>query len=206
MSDQNIDQIAAGIKLLLMDVDGVMTDGKLYHVPAPSGGLLEMKGFDTQDGMALQWLSWKGIETGVISGRVSAGTEERCRQCGCKYIYQGHVEKIPILEEIFARSGFGGAQTAYVGDDLTDVVIMRRVGLAIAGERAAGGESGGELGDRGRGRPGRDPRGLRVATQNAGTLGRPAAKVWGPWLKKLRRTAKSEYWFRRNPVPACCTC
>lgn len=132
MSDQNIDQIAAGIKLLLMDVDGVMTDGKLYHVPAPSGGLLEMKGFDTQDGMALQWLSWKGIETGVISGRVSAGTEERCRQCGCKYIYQGHVEKIPILEEIFARSGFGGAQTAYVGDDLTDVVIMRRVGLAIA--------------------------------------------------------------------------
>ena len=132
MSDQNINQIAAGIKLLMMDVDGVMTDGKLYHVPNPSGGLLEMKGFDTQDGMALQWLAWKGIETGVISGRVSAGTQERCEQCGCKYIYQGHVEKIPILEEIFARSGLTGAQTAYVGDDLTDVVIMRRVALAIA--------------------------------------------------------------------------
>jgi 3-deoxy-D-manno-octulosonate 8-phosphate phosphatase (KDO 8-P phosphatase) len=132
MPDQNINRIAADIRLLLMDVDGVMTDGKLYHVPDPAGGLLEMKGFDTQDGMALQWLSWKGIETGVISGRVSAGTEERCRQCGCKYIYQGHVEKIPILEEIFARSGFTGAQTAYVGDDLTDVVIMRRVALAIA--------------------------------------------------------------------------
>jgi 3-deoxy-D-manno-octulosonate 8-phosphate phosphatase (KDO 8-P phosphatase) len=133
MSDPNIDRIAAGIKLLLMDVDGVMTDGRLYHVPNPSGGgLLEMKGFDTQDGMALQWLAWSGVQTGVISGRVSAGTEERCRQCGCTYIYQGHVEKIPILEEIFARSGFSASQTAYVGDDLTDVVIMRRVALAIA--------------------------------------------------------------------------
>ena len=133
MSDPNIDRIAAGIKLLLMDVDGVMTDGRLYHVPNPSGGgLLEMKGFDTQDGMALQWLAWSGVQTGVISGRVSAGTEERCRQCGCTYIYQGHVEKIPILEEIFARSGFSASQTAYVGDDLTDVVIMRRVGLAVA--------------------------------------------------------------------------
>jgi 3-deoxy-D-manno-octulosonate 8-phosphate phosphatase (KDO 8-P phosphatase) len=130
--NQNVNEIAARIRLLLMDVDGVMTDGRLYHVPDPAGGLLEMKGFDTQDGMALQWLSWKGIQTGVISGRVSAGTEERCRQCGCKYIYQGHVEKIPIFEEILAKAGITGAQTAYVGDDLTDVVIMRRAGLAIA--------------------------------------------------------------------------
>ncbi len=131
--NQNINELAGRVRLLLMDVDGVMTDGRLYHVPNPDGkGLLEMKGFDTQDGMALQWLSWNGIQTGVISGRVSAGTEERCRQMGCKYIYQGHVEKIPILEEIFARSGFTGAETAYMGDDLTDVVIMRRVALAIA--------------------------------------------------------------------------
>ena len=129
---ENITEIVANIKLLLMDVDGVLTDGKLYYVPGPAGAVVETKGFDTQDGMALQWLSWKGIQTGVISGRVSPATEERCRQCGCTYIYQGHVEKIPIVEEILARSGFTREQVAYMGDDLTDVVVMRRVALAIA--------------------------------------------------------------------------
>jgi len=58
-----------------MDVDGVLTDGKLYNVPDPQGNMVETKGFDSQDGIALQWLSWKGIKTGVISGRVSPATE-----------------------------------------------------------------------------------------------------------------------------------
>jgi 3-deoxy-D-manno-octulosonate 8-phosphate phosphatase (KDO 8-P phosphatase) len=128
----HIAEVAANIRLLLMDVDGVMTDGKLYNVPGPSGCMMETKGFDTQDGIALQWLSWKGLQTGVISGRVSPATEERCRQCNCTYIYQGHIEKIPILEEILAKSGFTKDQVAYMGDDLTDVVIMRRVALGIA--------------------------------------------------------------------------
>ncbi|HWR49817.1 MAG TPA: HAD hydrolase family protein [Bryobacteraceae bacterium] len=123
---------ASKIKLLLMDVDGVMTDGKLYNVPDGRGGVAETKGFDTQDGIALMWLSWKGIRTGVISGRVSPATEERCRQCKFTYIYQGHIEKIPILEEIIAKAGVSAAEVAYIGDDLTDVVIFRRVGLAIA--------------------------------------------------------------------------
>ncbi len=128
----NISEVAANIKLLLMDVDGVMTEGKLYNVPDPSGRMVETKGFDTQDGIALQWLAWKGIQTGVISGRVSPATEERCRQCNCTYIYQGHIEKIPVLDEILAKSGFTREQVAYMGDDLTDVVIMRRVALSIA--------------------------------------------------------------------------
>jgi 3-deoxy-D-manno-octulosonate 8-phosphate phosphatase (KDO 8-P phosphatase) len=124
--------LAAATRLLLMDVDGVLTDGKLYNVPDPSGKMVETKGFDTQDGIALQWLHWKGIQTGVISGRVSPATEERCRQCHVKYVYQGHIEKIPLFEEILKVSGFTAAQVAYVGDDLTDIVIMRRAGLAIA--------------------------------------------------------------------------
>lgn len=124
--------VAANIKLLLMDVDGVMTDGKLYNVPDAAGRMAETKGFDTQDGIALQWLHWHGIQTGVISGRVSPATEERCRQCNFTYIYQGHIEKIPILEEILERSGFTRDQVAYIGDDLTDVVIMRRVALGVA--------------------------------------------------------------------------
>jgi 3-deoxy-D-manno-octulosonate 8-phosphate phosphatase (KDO 8-P phosphatase) len=129
---QNKFKRANKIKLLLMDVDGVMTDGKVYNVPDPQGRMVETKGFDTQDGIALQWLSWNGIKTGVISGRVSPATEERCRQCKVAYIYQGHIEKIPILEEIIAKAGVAREEIAFIGDDLTDIVIFRRVGLAVA--------------------------------------------------------------------------
>jgi 3-deoxy-D-manno-octulosonate 8-phosphate phosphatase (KDO 8-P phosphatase) len=123
---------AARIRLLLMDVDGVLTDGRLYNVPDGSGKVVETKAFDSQDGIALQWLNWKGIQAGVISGRSSPATEERCRQCKIAYVYQGHIEKIPIFEEILAKAGVQPEEVAYVGDDLTDVVIMRRVGLAVA--------------------------------------------------------------------------
>jgi 3-deoxy-D-manno-octulosonate 8-phosphate phosphatase (KDO 8-P phosphatase) len=128
----SVTEVAAQIRLLLMDVDGVLTDGKLYSVPDASGNMVETKGFDTQDGIALQWLSWKGIQTGVISGRVSPATEARAQQCSMTYVYQGHIEKIPILEEILKQSGVPAAQVAFMGDDLTDIVVMNRVGLGIA--------------------------------------------------------------------------
>jgi 3-deoxy-D-manno-octulosonate 8-phosphate phosphatase (KDO 8-P phosphatase) len=124
--------LAANIKLLLMDVDGVLTDGRLYNVPDSSGQMVESKGFDSQDGIALQWLSWHGIATGVISGRISPATEVRAKQCKMRYVYQGHIEKIPILEEILIDSGLRPEEVAFIGDDLTDVVVMRRVGLGIA--------------------------------------------------------------------------
>jgi 3-deoxy-D-manno-octulosonate 8-phosphate phosphatase (KDO 8-P phosphatase) len=125
-------QRAAQVRLLLMDVDGVLTDGCLINVPSPDGGVFESKAFDSQDGIALQWLGWHGIQTGVISGRVSPATEARAKQVQMRYIYQGHIEKIPILEEIRAASGLAVEQIAYCGDDLTDIVVMRRVGLALA--------------------------------------------------------------------------
>jgi 3-deoxy-D-manno-octulosonate 8-phosphate phosphatase (KDO 8-P phosphatase) len=128
----DLQQRAARIKLLLMDVDGVLTDGRLINVPAPDGSIFESKAFDSQDGIALQWLSWHGIATGVISGRVSPATTERARQVSMRYVYQGHIEKVPILQEILAQSGISADETAYAGDDLTDVVVMRRVGLGIA--------------------------------------------------------------------------
>jgi len=128
----DIQAAAARIKLLLMDVDGVMTNGKLYNVPDPQGQMVETKGFDSQDGIGLQWLNWHGIQTGVISGRLSPATAERARQCKMAYIYQGHIEKIPILEEIMAKAGITKDEIAYIGDDFTDVVIMHRVGLPIA--------------------------------------------------------------------------
>jgi 3-deoxy-D-manno-octulosonate 8-phosphate phosphatase (KDO 8-P phosphatase) len=123
---------AAQIKLLLMDVDGVLTNGKLYHVPGPDGKIVEFKGFDSQDGIGLHWLNWNGIKTGVISGRVSAATAERAQQVKMTYVYQGHIEKIPILEEILADAKISKDEVAYIGDDFTDIVIMHRVGLAIA--------------------------------------------------------------------------
>lgn len=115
-----------------MDVDGVLTDGRIYFAPDGAGGNVETKGFDSQDGIALQWLRWKGIQTGLISGRDSPATVERARQLKMDYVYQGHIEKIPIFEEIMTKSGLAPDQIAYAGDDLTDLVVMRRVGLAIA--------------------------------------------------------------------------
>jgi 3-deoxy-D-manno-octulosonate 8-phosphate phosphatase (KDO 8-P phosphatase) len=131
MTDR-VTELASRIKLLLMDVDGVLTNGKLFYVPDAAGQMVETKGFDSQDGIALQWLSWKGIKTGVISGRLSPATQERARQVKMTYVYQGHIEKVPILEEILKNAGIDASEVAYVGDDLTDVVVMRRVGLAIA--------------------------------------------------------------------------
>ena len=132
VTEEELKARAAQIKLLLMDVDGVLTSGHLYMLPDGQGGMAETKGFDSQDGIALQWLSWYGIKTGVISGRNSPATVERARQVKMTYVYQGHIEKIPILEEILKDANLPGDQVAYIGDDLTDTVIMRRVGLTFA--------------------------------------------------------------------------
>jgi len=123
---------AAKIKLVLMDVDGVLTDGKYFHVPNPAGGLFEVKLFDSQDGIALQWLYRKGIKTGLISGRDAAATAERARSSRMAYCYMGSTEKLPIFQEILKDSGLTADQVAYLGDDLTDAILMKRVGLAVA--------------------------------------------------------------------------
>ncbi len=132
LTEEKLHQLAAGVKVLLMDVDGVLTDGRLYLVPDFDGNMVETKGFDSQDGIALRWLSWFDIATGVISGRNSPATTERARQVGMKWVFQGHIEKIPLLEQILSEAKVDPQQVAYIGDDLTDVVIMRRVGLSFA--------------------------------------------------------------------------
>jgi 3-deoxy-D-manno-octulosonate 8-phosphate phosphatase (KDO 8-P phosphatase) len=123
---------AGRVKVLLMDVDGVLTDGRYWTVPDASGTPVEAKAFDSQDGLALQWLRQLGLRTGLISGRVSPATETRARQAGFAWCFQGHLEKIPLLEKILAEAGVDGSRVAYIGDDFTDVVVMHRVGLAIA--------------------------------------------------------------------------
>ncbi len=131
-TEEEVRRLAANIKVLLMDVDGVLTDGHLYLVPGPDGKLVETKGFDSQDGIALRWLSWFSIRTGVISGRESPATAERASQVGMSWVFQGHIEKIPLFERVCAEANVKPSEVAYVGDDLTDVVIMRRAGLSFA--------------------------------------------------------------------------
>ncbi len=132
LKEQELHRLAAGIHVLLMDVDGVLTDGRLYFVPDAQGKIVETKAFDSQDGIALRWLSWYDVKTGVISGRDSPATAERARQVSMTWVFQGHIEKVPLFEQILAEAKVNPEQVAYIGDDLTDVVIMRRVGLSFA--------------------------------------------------------------------------
>jgi len=129
---EQLHEHAGRIKVLIMDVDGVLTDGRLYLLPMADGTLTETKGFDSQDGIALRWLTWYGIRTGVISGRESPATAGRASQVGMTWVFQGHIEKIPLFELIVKESGVTADEIAYVGDDLTDVVLFRRAGLAFA--------------------------------------------------------------------------
>jgi 3-deoxy-D-manno-octulosonate 8-phosphate phosphatase (KDO 8-P phosphatase) len=138
LTEEELYRLAAGIKVLLMDVDGVLTDGRLFLVPDHNGNMAETKGFDSQDGIALRWLTWFGIKTGVISGRESPATASRASQVGMTWVFQGHIEKIPLFEQIVAEAQVDPSEIAYVGDDLTDVVIMRRAGLSFATANARG--------------------------------------------------------------------
>ena len=131
-TEEELHRIAANIKVLLMDVDGVLTDGHLYLIPGIDGKLVETKGFDSQDGIGLRWLQWFQIKSGVISGRESPATAERASQVGMTWVFQGHIEKIPLFERVCAEGNVKPEEIAYVGDDLTDVVIMRRAGISFA--------------------------------------------------------------------------
>ena len=123
---------AAKIKLLLLDCDGVMTDGKVYFLPNGEDAVFETKGFDSHDGIALRWAKSVGIEIGIISGRRSAAVEERARSLDAKYLYQGRTDKMPLFLEILEDSGLDPEQVAFVGDDVTDLPLLTRVGLAAA--------------------------------------------------------------------------
>ena len=127
---------AAAIRLLLMDVDGVWTDGSLFYVPGPDGEIVEFKWSNAQDGMALRWFHGAGLQSGIISGRDAPGITHRAEMLGVTYIYQGHLEKIAPYEEICEEAGVEDREVAYIGDDLPDVPLIRRVGLGVAVDNA----------------------------------------------------------------------
>jgi 3-deoxy-D-manno-octulosonate 8-phosphate phosphatase (KDO 8-P phosphatase) len=123
---------ASKIKLLLMDCDGVLTDGRIYLLEGPDGKLFETKTFNTKDGIALAWAYAAGIETGIMSGRKSRAVEERARTAHMRYLFQGSTTKLPLFEEVLKDSGLAPEQISFMGDDLTDLPPMRRCGLAAA--------------------------------------------------------------------------
>lgn len=122
---------ARKIKLLLMDVDGVLTDGRIYYVPRPGGGFIETKTFHSRDGLGIRFAHEAGLETGVISGRTSPVVEHRMKELGIRYVWQNALEKVGPYETILREAQLGGEDVCYVGDDLVDLPLLRRVGLAV---------------------------------------------------------------------------
>jgi len=153
-SDPSRDR-ARHISILLLDVDGVMTDGTIFLFPAPAGapsttkliaeakadeggfaiasdGVLEAKGFNAHDGTAISLAHLGGMKVGIITKRISETVRLRARDLKLDYVYQGAHDKLSVLHEILEKSGAKAGQVAYVGDDVIDLPVMRAVGLAIA--------------------------------------------------------------------------
>jgi 3-deoxy-D-manno-octulosonate 8-phosphate phosphatase (KDO 8-P phosphatase) len=123
---------AAQIKVLLMDVDGTMTDGGVTLLSQADGSALEIKTFDAHDGQGLTLAHTAGVRTGCITGRESAALLRRANEMKMEFIYMKQAAKIPAYEEILRKAGVTDSAVAYVGDDLPDLPILRRVGLAVA--------------------------------------------------------------------------
>jgi len=119
---------AKAVRLLLLDVDGVLTDGTIIYTH--DGG--ESKGFNTQDGFGLRILQDAGVDVGLITARTSEAVNRRAADLRLKYVYQGTGSKLQVYEEILRRSELRPEATAYMGDDWLDLPLLGRVGLALA--------------------------------------------------------------------------
>ena len=129
MNDSNteLDDRLRKVELLILDVDGVLTDGKLYY---GSGGL-ELKAFNVQDGHAIKMLQAE-IPVAIISGRTSDVVERRAAELGIAHLFQGVDDKPVALAELSKRTGIAPGRIAHMGDDIPDIALFAEVGLAIA--------------------------------------------------------------------------
>lgn len=119
---------AKKIKLVIFDVDGVLTDGSLFY--GDDGQ--EYKAFNSQDGHGMKMLQESGVLVGVITGRTSNVVAHRMKNLNITHVYQGKLHKLPAYEELIQKLSLSPEQVAYVGDDVVDLPIMIRVGLAIS--------------------------------------------------------------------------
>jgi 3-deoxy-D-manno-octulosonate 8-phosphate phosphatase (KDO 8-P phosphatase) len=127
---------ARRIKVLIFDVDGVLTDGQLYFLPQTGADGkqygLEFKGFTAHDGLGITLARLGGLRVGIITKRESATVAIRARDLKLEFVYQGQAHKLEAAEEIAAKAGITMEELAYVGDDVVDLPVMRACGLAIA--------------------------------------------------------------------------
>jgi len=121
------------VRLLILDVDGVLTDGGLYYGPAGE----EWTRFHVRDGLALARAAAAGFPVAVVSSRTSPAVARRCAELGLGEVHQGVVDKLLVYEAVRARQGCPDAAVACMGDDLADLGVLRRAGLAIAPADAA---------------------------------------------------------------------
>ena len=119
---------AAAVRLLLLDCDGVLTDGRI----TPVEGGEELKSFHTRDGHGLVMLHRAGLRSGIISGRRSRLVELRAADLGISFVRQGALDKVEVFGSLMSEAGVEPAHAAYVGDDVVDIPLMRRCGLAVA--------------------------------------------------------------------------
>lgn len=120
-------ELAKAIKLVIFDVDGVLTDGSLFY--GDDGQ--EYKAFHSRDGHGMKMLRDSGVDVAIITGRTSEVVNHRMKNLNVHHVYQGRLEKLPAFEELITKLDLQPEQVAYVGDDVVDLPIMTRVGLAI---------------------------------------------------------------------------
>ncbi|WP_446742171.1 KdsC family phosphatase [Silvibacterium acidisoli] len=129
---------ARKIRLFLMDIDGTMTDGGVCLISLPNnGGIAELKAFDAHDGQGLTLAHTMGIKTGFITGRRSAAVSQRAQELHVDYVYLGQAKKTAAYEECMQKAGVTEEEVAYLGDDLPDMPLAVRSGLAVAVSDAA---------------------------------------------------------------------
>ena len=123
---------AAAIKLLAMDCDGVLTDGTMSFVGGPDGKIMETKAFHSHDGLGLLLCHHLGLPVGVISGRKSQALAEQAARIHIAYVQQGFLDKEEPFQKMLADAAITAEEAAFIGDDFTDIPIMRQAGLAVA--------------------------------------------------------------------------
>jgi len=125
---EDIKKKAAAVTMLLLDVDGVLTDGSLYYDKDGEA----IKRFDVRDGAALVWWKRAGFDVAVLTGRTSPQTDSRCRELGIDKVIQGAIRKLPVFNDFLVSENIGPDKIAFVGDDVHDLPIIKRAGVSFA--------------------------------------------------------------------------
>ena len=125
--DTELLERAKRVRMLALDVDGVLTDGRLYFDNDGN----ELKSFSTRDGLGMRLIQKYGVELALITGRTSGIVEARARQLGIRHVYQGRNDKLNALRELVEATGIEPAEICFAGDDLLDLPVLQKVGLSV---------------------------------------------------------------------------